>query len=59
MRPATWREPEVQASLETLAARGLSAAIIAHRLRMTKDQVTSRARDTGVKLHGRPGRPRK
>lgn len=53
----TWREPEIQDALETLAARGLSARLIGQRLRMTKGQVVGRADRTGVKLKGRPGRP--
>ena len=54
----TWREPEMQSALEALAAKGLSGPAIAKRLRMTPGQVQGRAHRTGVKLNGRPGRPK-
>lgn len=54
----TWRAPEMQSALEVLAAKGLSGPDIAKRLRMTPGQVQGRAHRTGVKLHGRAGRPR-
>lgn len=59
MRETTWREPELQASLEKLARDGLPGPAIAKRLRMTPGQVSGRAYRTGVKLLGRAGRPRK
>jgi len=57
MTAPTWREPEMQEALETLAAKGLSGPTIARRLRMTPGQVSGRAHRTGVVLQGKSGRP--
>ncbi len=48
--------PEYQKDLETFAAAGMSAAVIAEKLGVTKNAVIGRARTTGVKLKGKSGR---